>query len=80
DAIFAPTLTSERALSAETISEYCKSKALPCVMCASTREAISEARNRASEQDMILITGSFYLAGEALEVLEPSVREAQSPA
>ncbi|NTV45912.1 MAG: bifunctional folylpolyglutamate synthase/dihydrofolate synthase [Chlorobiales bacterium] len=70
DAIIAPTLKTERALSVEAVSAHCQSRELTCVMCANTREAISEAKNRASEQDLILITGSFYLAGEALEVFE----------
>lgn len=69
--IFAAAPKTERALPAEEIVKLCDAQKFICKPFESVAAAIDAARAAASERDMILITGSFYLAGEALAHLEP---------
>ena len=66
--IFTVTPNSERAtpaeLSADSFKKYSDSTAV-----SSLREAIDLAKAEVSSGGTILITGSLYLAGEAMEVL-----------
>lgn len=62
--VFQPRSLSPEEVAAEA-SEYC-----PAVSAISIREAIEMARTKAEPDDLILICGSVYAAGDALVTLE----------
>lgn len=68
---FIVTPDSKRALPAELTAEsfepYTKVQ-----ICSSLRDAISAAKDKAGRDGVVLITGSLYMAGEAMEVLNVS--------
>ena len=59
---------SERAEDPEVVSAFLKGK--KAVIRPSLREALAEARAKASQDDAILITGSLFLVGDAKRILE----------
>ncbi len=67
----AVTAESHRALAAEECGRRianCSDR--PCMIGESLRDAMDYARRHAAPDDRILITGSFYLVGPALQILE----------
>jgi dihydrofolate synthase/folylpolyglutamate synthase len=73
--IFTVPVASERSANPKALAEICRTvnPAAEIFVCGSLSEALekSGARGRAPEpaQDLIVITGSLYLVGEALELL-----------
>ena len=62
---------SHRALAAaECGRRIANSTRRPCMMRDSLRDAMDYARRRAGHGDRILVTGSFFLVGPALQILE----------
>ncbi len=57
---------TDRALSTQNLVALAQALGLNGLACASTADAISAAKALATASDLILITGSFYLAGEAI--------------
>ena len=68
---FIVTPDSKRALSAEQASKYFELYT-KVQICPSLKCAISAAKENAGSNGTILITGSLYMAGEAMEVLNVS--------
>ncbi len=58
---------SERATSKEFLSDYLMGYGCKAFVCKDLKEAIDKARS--FEHDLIVITGSLYLVGEALELV-----------
>jgi len=62
---------SRRALAAEECGRRIANSAnRPCMIHESLRDAMDHARHHAAPGDRILVTGSFYLVGPALQILE----------
>ena len=59
---------SDRATKKEILKEYLNLKGLTCLLASSLKDAIQEARK--INNDLILITGSLYLVGEALDLIK----------
>lgn len=62
-------LLSERGMEAGELGDVCRSQGFRVSVAASAREALDLAGSMAGKDDLVLITGSFYLAGEVLELL-----------
>ena len=58
-----------RAASPESIKKEAKKFAVPVIETESLGQALARARELATAQDLVLVTGSLFLAGEALELL-----------
>lgn len=69
--VFTVEPNTGRALPAELTSESFESYT-KVQICSSLREAISLAKEKAGLDGVVLITGSLYMAGEAMEVLNVS--------
>ncbi|NNF40537.1 MAG: hypothetical protein HKN64_04095, partial [Woeseiaceae bacterium] len=66
----AVTASAPRALPADELARRIANACdRPCRIMSSLDEAMDYARSRAAEADSILITGSFYLVGPALQKL-----------
>lgn len=63
-------LLSERAMRAEDLGDLCRNEGFRVTVTATVREALDVADSLAGEDDLVLITGSFYLAGEVLRLLD----------
>jgi dihydrofolate synthase/folylpolyglutamate synthase len=53
----------------EIVNRIAAFSSIEAIACRTPAEALSLARQRAQPDDLICVTGSFYLAGEVLEVL-----------
>ncbi len=62
---------SERAMMPQELGELCRKEGLQVTVAATVSEALKIAGQMAAKSDLILITGSFYLAGEVLETIKP---------
>ena len=63
--------SSPRALPADELARrIANACGRPCRVSASLDDAMQYARRHAAENDRVLVTGSFYLVGPALEALE----------
>lgn len=62
-------LLSERGMDAGELGDVCRDEGLRVSVAASAREALDLVGSMAGKDDLVLITGSFYLAGEVLELL-----------
>ncbi len=69
-----PRVTGKPSLSADVIADRIKRLApsLPVIACASVKDAIDSALIGTKEDELVLITGSVYLIGEARERWLPS--------
>ena len=74
--IFTVRANSSRAVSSEQLAAVCNEggATLRAVAC----ESLAEALNQAQEERLIVVTGSLYLVGEALELLRPANARAPS--
>ncbi len=61
---------SPRAYDPKNIAQLIKPYSIPFQITESVKEAIGEALKIASKNEMIVITGSFFVAGEALQILK----------
>lgn len=59
-----------RAMPFEKLAGIGAEKDLKGLACATVRGAMAESGSKAGEHDLILITGSFFIVGEALAILE----------
>jgi dihydrofolate synthase/folylpolyglutamate synthase len=62
-----------RALEADELSKLAAIKGLSGLVCPTVNKAIDAARKQATKQDLILICGSVFMVGEALEILMPPI-------
>lgn len=62
-------LLSERGMRSEDLGDLCRNEGFRVAVTATVREALDVVGQRAGEEDLVLITGSFYLAGEVLGLL-----------
>lgn len=74
---FFATPQTERALDAQHLEALALELNLRGKACGSTAEALSAALSATNDDDATLITGSFYLAGEAMGALSPLKEKAQ---
>lgn len=65
-----------RALPVEDLHLIMKKNQLQTIPFKTVAEAVKAALKNAANEDMVLITGSFFIVGEALVALEPSLNEA----
>jgi len=61
------TLPVERGVPAEQLAGRCRDEGFDAVASASAADALGIARASVGVDDLVLVTGSFYLAGELLE-------------
>jgi dihydrofolate synthase/folylpolyglutamate synthase len=61
---------SYRAEHWEELSRNFHEKEVPIVVRENLKEAIKKAKQEAQAEDLVLITGSLYLIGEAREILQ----------
>ncbi|MCS6988249.1 MAG: bifunctional folylpolyglutamate synthase/dihydrofolate synthase [Chloroherpetonaceae bacterium] len=73
---FFATPQTERALDAQSLENLSCELRLNGKACGSTANALSAAKSAAQRSDLILITGSFYLAGEALSAFPAQLQGA----
>ena len=59
-------IPSERSVPAETLGSLCREEGGEATVCAAGREGLAYLLGQATDDDMILVTGSFYLAGDLL--------------
>ena len=79
DEIVAVELPSERSLPVSELARLCMEAGAQHVsQCQTAAEALELLDRRAGTEDMILVTGSFYLAGEILAMERFESRPAQS--
>jgi dihydrofolate synthase/folylpolyglutamate synthase len=69
DAGYASAVDSVRALPPETIAAAMTAAGVPAEAFSTVREALDAAREVASEDDLILVTGSLYTVADARRVL-----------
>ncbi|MCX7619470.1 MAG: bifunctional folylpolyglutamate synthase/dihydrofolate synthase [Acidimicrobiales bacterium] len=69
DLVICCTPDSPRARPAEELGEICRSLALPVEVCPEVAAAVERAREVASDADVIIVTGSIYVAGAARDAL-----------
>ncbi len=66
DAMYLPKINTERAMDLGRLSSICERLEIQYTIYDSSSAALEKAREDASSDDLILVTGSFYLAGEIL--------------
>lgn len=72
-------LPSERGLPSERLGAVCaEAGAAEVVVCDAVADGLEKARSMAGPEDMILVTGSFYLAGEVIRLVEPEPGDGES--
>jgi dihydrofolate synthase/folylpolyglutamate synthase len=64
---------SFRAYDPEDLAELIKPYSVSYQLTKSVREAIGDGLKKVSKDALIVITGSFYVAGEALQILPPII-------
>lgn len=69
DLVICCTPDSPRALSAAELGEICRSLGVPVEVCPDVGAAVERAREVANESDVIVVTGSIYVAGAARDAL-----------
>lgn len=62
-------LLSERGMTAAELGDVCRRQGFRVTVTATAHEALRVVGCTAEKDDLVLITGSFYLAGEVLELL-----------
>lgn len=70
DSIVVTQPQSLRALPAEKLAQICQSFGKPVIVCPTVAEALKEALAVAASDDLVCVTGSLYVVGEALQSLE----------
>ncbi|MBC8043787.1 MAG: bifunctional folylpolyglutamate synthase/dihydrofolate synthase [Rhizobacter sp.] len=68
--VFAAAPKTERAMPPSEILRHCDDLKIICKPSGSVSEAIAAAKSIATANDLILITGSFYLAAEAMDAFK----------
>ncbi|NEX12412.1 MAG: bifunctional folylpolyglutamate synthase/dihydrofolate synthase [Prosthecochloris sp.] len=68
--LFVVNLPVERGMPSETLAGLCRSAGIAATLCDDFRDAYRKVLEKAAAEDLILVTGSFYLAGEVLQVLQ----------
>ena len=62
-------LSSEKGMSSAELGDLCRDEGFRVTVAATAREALDVVHGIAGKDDLILITGSFYLAGEVMQLL-----------
>ncbi|HED30279.1 MAG TPA: bifunctional folylpolyglutamate synthase/dihydrofolate synthase, partial [Prosthecochloris aestuarii] len=71
DEVLTVNLPVERSMDAERLAEACRSHGIAASGRTSVCEALDEARGKAGPGGIVLVTGSFYLAGEVVRIDMP---------
>jgi dihydrofolate synthase/folylpolyglutamate synthase len=71
DEVILTQALNPRAVSPEVIKEYIRNKAL--TLTNTVEEALDKAYSKAKEEDLILVTGSLFVVGEAKAYLDKGV-------
>jgi dihydrofolate synthase/folylpolyglutamate synthase len=66
ETIFLTQLTFPKGMSLDDMYIIAQSEGINCRKCSDLKTAINQAKNQATPNDLILITGSLYLVGEVL--------------
>jgi len=69
DEVFVTNPRTERALPAETLAKICQPFGKPVVVCETVESALKGAMAEAGRDDLVCVTGSLYLVGEAVAFL-----------
>jgi len=78
DKIFIAELSTEKALPAKELLTLCQEQGINSEMFENPSAAIDAAQAHVGEDGLVLITGSFYLAGEVLSFLQPDNLDLQN--
>lgn len=62
-------IPSERSLGAEELAMICRSEGFDAVHFGHSQEGLSYLMDKAGDDDLLLVTGSFYLAGDILRTI-----------
>ncbi len=68
DTIVTANMATERGLSSSALGELCRKEGFLVTVAETVENALDRAHNLVTEDDLLLITGSFYLAGEVLQL------------
>ncbi|MEC9487143.1 MAG: folylpolyglutamate synthase/dihydrofolate synthase family protein [Prosthecochloris sp.] len=63
-------LPVERGMPADRLAAICRANGVEAEVCATAADALAVIRREASNDDIVLVTGSFYLAGDILKTLD----------
>lgn len=74
DIVYLSRAEYDRSSEPETLLPFVKAKNLPCHLAQSIPLAINQARKEAGPEDLILITGSLFIVGEARAWWERNVK------
>ena len=69
DEVITVTVDLPQATPAAELAAFCASRGMPAVAAGSVAQGLTSALNRAGHDDLILVTGSLYVVGEARGVL-----------
>lgn len=67
--VIAAAPSSPRAMDPQRIASACATLGIPCTVARSVGEALERGKAAVTEDDMLLVTGSLYLLGEARPLL-----------
>lgn len=70
--VFVTQPQTERALPVETLAQFCQQFGKAISLHETVESALKSAMDEASSEDLICVTGSLYVVGEALAMLKPS--------
>ncbi|MCS7263746.1 MAG: bifunctional folylpolyglutamate synthase/dihydrofolate synthase [Armatimonadetes bacterium] len=70
DKVFVTQPQTERALPAKTLAQICQPFGKEIVICETVEDALKLAMAETEQDDLICVTGSLYVIGEALALLE----------
>ncbi len=74
--IIASQPSSERALSVDKLYSACKSRKIRCIVSSNVNEAITLGKEYTGTDGILVITGSHFLVGEAIPILESNKKNA----
>ena len=69
DEVLTVTIDLPQATPAEELAVYCRTRGTPAVAAGDVSGGIALGQERAGSDDLILVTGSLYLVGEARSLL-----------
>ncbi|TLU88263.1 MAG: bifunctional folylpolyglutamate synthase/dihydrofolate synthase [Chlorobium sp.] len=66
-------IPSERSISPDDLGAICRNEKVPVVVFDSGKEGLHYLREKAKPEDMVLVTGSFYLAGDIISQYDKAI-------
>jgi dihydrofolate synthase/folylpolyglutamate synthase len=69
---------SPRAYNPKDLANFVEPYSIPYQLTKSVKEAIGEGLKKVSKDELVVITGSFYVAGEALQILKTKTQPSKT--